>query len=368
MTKQVTTFVDTTQARVLILSKDDGSIACWIHDPITYHTWPNFSPYGVFECATRTIARLNNLTIVRNNKNCSMLGPCNYYGNLESAHLNMYTIVIENGVPIWYSHPVTTTMLCMGILPFIDNLATITWAYWKSGISYRNNDQTSAKARGSLFPNPGVLELDRPSVHLKSFDATKVNLELYGARLVNNSQPFLLTNKYVASIDDLRPVSYLFESGYAQSQMDNKIGMFVERHDFPQTMTPLDENCSGYVMLGRYVSETHMAFIAVQIPFGWTLIVDSGCIHGDTTLIGKYMMAMTTNHEVMNKADSVFIEDKNSRCVSFIHDTDGAPYKNDDVSVTYNNLTGLERINSDLLPSIRGKLIFNPFDPGYWEF
>ena len=47
--------------------------------------------------------------------------------------------------------------------------------------------------------------------------------------------------------------------------------------------------------------------IAVRIPFGCTLIVEKGRIHGDANIKGMYMMAMTSDHNLMNTADAVFM-------------------------------------------------------------
>jgi hypothetical protein len=47
--------------------------------------------------------------------------------------------------------------------------------------------------------------------------------------------------------------------------------------------------------------------IAVPIPFGCTLIVEKGSIHGDSNLKGLYAMAMTCDHNLMNTADAVFM-------------------------------------------------------------
>jgi hypothetical protein len=56
-------------------------------------------------------------------------------------------------------------------------------------------------------------------------------------------------------------------------------------------------------MLGREVTandgRSHLELIACPVPFGFTLLVDVGSIHGDSTLTGLYMMAMTGNHKAM---------------------------------------------------------------------
>lgn len=51
-----------------------------------------------------------------------------------------------------------------------------------------------------------------------------------------------------------------------------------------------------------------LELIAVRIPYGYTLLVDKGCMHGDTTFRGLYMMGMTSNHVTMSTADTVFLK------------------------------------------------------------
>jgi hypothetical protein len=69
----------------------------------------------------------------------------------------------------------------------------------------------------------------------------------------------------------------------------------------------VEESCGGYVMLGRYDHQHRLVLIALPITYGYTLLVDVGCIHGDSTMTGLHMMAMTGDHEAMNTADTVFL-------------------------------------------------------------
>lgn len=84
--------------------------------------------------------------------------------------------------------------------------------------------------------------------------------------------------------------------------------MFIERHEFIQAITPMNTNCSGFVILGRINESNVLELITIIIPFGYTLLVEPWAIHGDSTLVGMYMMAMTGNHNAMKTADTVFIK------------------------------------------------------------
>lgn len=80
----------------------------------------------------------------------------------------------------------------------------------------------------------------------------------------------------------------------------------------------MNEQCGGFVTIGRETAES-LELVALPVPFGYTLLVDVGSIHGDSTLTGMYMMAMTGNHRAMRTADTVFI--KNPETKTNVHFT-----------------------------------------------
>jgi len=88
----------------------------------------------------------------------------------------------------------------------------------------------------------------------------------------------------------------------------------------------MDPTCSGYVLLGRMVSDKAKAdecvlqLCAVQIPFGCTLIVRAHTIHGDAALTGKFLMAMTSNHHTMQQADTVLVKPENALTAVQVHE------------------------------------------------
>ena len=94
----------------------------------------------------------------------------------------------------------------------------------------------------------------------------------------------------------------------------NGSGAFIERHEFIQAITPMNKECSGFVILGCEVTKgDNLELVACPVPFGYTLLVDVGSIHGDSTLTGLYMMAMTGNNVAMKTADSVFLKHRETK-------------------------------------------------------
>ena len=100
-----------------------------------------------------------------------------------------------------------------------------------------------------------------------------------------------------------------------------KQGLFIEFHDFTQIITPLHKSAGGFVILTRPSDEKLLEhepyykpkgqgtfdMIAVEIPFGCTLIIEKGSIHGDSNLKGMHMMAMTCDPDLMHTCDAVFL-------------------------------------------------------------
>lgn len=353
--------------RYLIMDGEAGYVVCRLHNG--HNTVPKLSEARVFESASRTILRMNNLCVFRGIPGASMVGPLNYYGNLENPHLYNYTISIDGGTAQFIRHhpyhPVPGITMDK-VVPA--SFATQCSYKWRSGHSNAKNQPKIPRTTqaDSLFPNPGelILSVD-DSIRQPSFDARGYDLTPYRARLVNNNTPFHITHEALPSKDYYRVISYFYQPKYKDWQVNNGSGIFLEYHQFTQTMTPLDSSCTGFVTLARVLGNK-MEFISVQIPYGWTLIISDGCIHGDTTLKGHYIMCMTSDHTTMATADTVFLRNKhgknlditetNSKNISQQLIEDGPLY-------VYNeDTTGLVNMKQRLHEE---DLVYNPFSKGY---
>jgi hypothetical protein len=304
---------------LLFLGGENGTVACRIHGDETSSRFPRFSENWTVECATRTLLRMRNLKAVRGGQSGTcMVGPTDYYGNLETPNNYAYSIRIQEG------HPrITRNELADGnnqviLNPIDPTCVTRVDAEWLTGQSDKEKIQGIADILrhnsgqsvfgNSLFPNPGLLLINTNlPIKLKYFDSRRTNLEGFKARLVKNDSPFRIVDFPLESKNEFRVVGYHYEPGYAAFQVQNGGGLFLETHDFSQTMTPLDSNAGGFITLGRY-NNGKLKLIAITIPFGYTLLVDKGCIHGDTTFHGNYMMSMTSDHLTMQTADTVFLK------------------------------------------------------------
>lgn len=370
--------------RALPLDGGNGSVMCRMHLQQATGTIPSFSEGMRLESATRSLLRMKNLTAVRGGPGHSMVGPADYYTNLERPHQQQYTIEIDRGIPQFHSQPVPITPAPQSSLkPLKDAMMTQVSVNWVSGreanlrerkAHYESSRPTFGE---SLFPTSGILEIKSASDHvvLPSFDPRNVDLSSFKARLVANNAPFQITSEPLPEADEYRAVSFFYDPGYASHQIEQGGGLFLEAHDFSQTMTPLDSEAKGYVTLGKW-NDAHDALdlIAIQVPYGYTLIIDKDCIHGDATLDGMFMMCMTSNHVSMETANTVFLKHPDTkRNITFdVSPIDIITPEAEPSSslaprpyVLYQDHTqqDLQRLVNKMA---KWDLIFNPFSMGFW--
>jgi hypothetical protein len=315
--KQAITSNDVT--RLQFLDGEKGSVACRVHGSSIARPIPNLSKAYTIEYSVGSRLRMQNLIAVRGVPGEGMIGPGDYYGNWYNSDKHCFSISIENGFPTIYQHKLQD--------PSREPRREIThedttdvrvhWTCGKDILEIKKKkeeyqDADKPATGDSLFKDAGILEIhSHGAIHLKKVDTKEVDLTPFKARLVDNKIPFRITKDRIHKRDIWRAVSYQFDSAYAKRQVEHGGGLFLETHNFAQSMTPLDQSAGGYVMLAKWKTQCEkdiLQMIAVRIPFGSTLLVEQGCIHGDTTLNGMYMMCMTSNHVTMSSADTVFLK------------------------------------------------------------
>jgi len=207
-----------------------------------------------------------------------------------------------------------------------------------------SSSNTNVRSDDSLFEYPGVLEFDTEELSfLPLTEAHTYDLSSFHAQVVPNDQPFAFNR---AGVDDyehaqhrLRVITYCYGPRYVSDYLMAGNGIFIERHDFIQSITPMLPTCGGAVLLGRLVDidddddvekeeeekekekeagglpprqKQALQLIAVRVPFGYTLLVEPQSIHGDSLMTGMFLMSMTGNHVAMATADTVFMKHKES--------------------------------------------------------
>lgn len=295
--------------KILKLKGDEGTVECKVRG-ISAKKIPQLSKFGTAEFIYRSRLRMRNLTAVRGKEEGSrMVGPLDYYGNLERPDKHFYTIQIDDlGRPQILAKRKAGTPHPQTFKESPEGKTTVVDAEWMSGRELKKeNKPTSGE---SLFPNSGILKLGDAHLELKKVqDPTALDLSSFKARLVKNDTPFQITSYRIPASDEYRAVSYHYEGGYAEDQIKRGGGLFLETHTFAQSITPLFNESRGFVTLGKWTEDKkQLELIGIEIPFGYTLIIEKDCIHGDANLKGKFLMTMTSDHTTMQKADTVFLK------------------------------------------------------------
>ena len=188
--------------------------------------------------------------------------------------------------------------------------------------------------------------------------------------MVKNDIPFAFNQEFIKKFEHaqhkLRTITYDYGSKYLEDYLMPNNGIFIEKHEFIQSITPINNNCNGFVILGREINNT-LEFIAVHISFGYTLLIEPFCIHGDSTLKGMYMMAMTGNHTAMNTADTVLVKNYITGKNVVVKSDTKIGEGNNDVIMTSDkcSLQQIKKIDSNLKIKINNELDF--ISSLYWK-
>lgn len=247
------------------------------------------------ECCARTISNIKNLYIFRGEGHGSMSGPHEYYGHLLPTA--PFTIP--------FYAPAATSPEARP-LPHFD-------AQWHAHCLENNDD--------SLFPHPGLLFLNTKQCNINLPDISWANLPLFNVALYNNAAENMQFDQrqiaqYSHTQHKLRLITYIWGNKYMEDYVLRGNGVFIEQHEFIQTISPTNTSCGGFVILARWCGG-QMILGKVTIPYGYTLLIHPFALHGDSNLIGKHVMAMTGNHEAMATADTVFIKNIYGENISF---------------------------------------------------
>jgi len=354
-----------------------------------------------FECASRTLANLYNLQTVRGpiledgqlDLASAMSGPHEYYGYIDPLEYHVLDI-FARGPTFFKCDPPKTALLKKRDLPekFIYQVKDSNWirgrdvtdtemkkynlVYQAEEESYmaegsclessikilpkapppsKQKPSSNQKSDDSLFDYPGVLELEESELVLTLVtDPQNYDLSTFNASVVPNGEPWSfnrdLVKKYEHAQHKLRVVTYNYGEDYVEKYLMKGNGIFIEDHEFIQSISPLDKTCGGFVILGRRVKpekseNTILELIAIALPYGFTLLVDAMSIHGDSALTGTYVMSMTGNHIAMGTANTVFLKTKKtSKNTPVYAKTECARtvYPKTDLALTSNQLSLVE--------------------------
>ncbi len=297
----------------------NGAMVCKLF--ANYYT---VSELHKLEAATRTLSNLYNLHATRGilgphglEFKTSMTGPHHYGGFIYPT--DWHTIDTASMTYRKVEPPLSVPALEELPDEYKKRFASGTYE-WKSGRSLASElidvdtgkPVTAGLTADSLFELPGMLTLPEQVMKLNIIEEPyKYDLRQYHAQVVKNEEPWCfdqeLVSKFPHAQHKLRIVTYNYGDDYVPEYLNKGSGIFIERHDFIQAITPMNEKCGGFAMVGKE-DKDGLELVGIKVPYGYTLLVDSGAIHGDSTMTGLYMMAMTGHHGAMATADTVFMK------------------------------------------------------------
>jgi hypothetical protein len=210
-----------------------------------------------------------------------------------------------------------------------------------------------------LFDYPGILELPQPKLKFTLLtDAYNYDLSPFRAQVVPNNQPFAFNLELVKTHEHaqhrLRVVTYnygkkyetiifqfalfpwfclidityyaclhiVFVSYYPDYVLPGN-GVFIERHDFIQCITPMSPDCGGFVLIGRERMERsadskslgqsgELELMAVTIPFGYTVCAYSrfgfaflvcGILYCESQILPEFHLMIPSPHYCLGTVD-----------------------------------------------------------------
>ncbi|QRN04009.1 hypothetical protein GH742_09080 [Legionella sp. MW5194] len=232
-----------------------------------------------------------------------LMTTTHYYGTVESGH--------EVSMSKLIGKYITRNAVCTFASPGHDFPGELTLsAQWH----HRDKEHGTSGRDASVFGSLGVFAVgdNHPSIDFPLVNALSVSplfLQAYGAAIVPVEETFRLPKSKEKSLTTLHVTEYTWKNNSRQYinnyvlQQHGGGGLFIETHPFPHIFTPLSPECGGGVILGRKVEDQYR-FVAFQITYGYSLVIKSNVIHGDSFFHGPYAIALSETAF----ADSVLIK------------------------------------------------------------
>lgn len=180
-------------------------------------------------------------------------------------------------------------------------------------------DEKQAKTGNdaNTFGASGTLEVIDPpeAIRIPVVDARLLSADYlahYGATLVPANTT---VHGFNASPYPLAVVTYSVHPDYTKKYLfdENKGGgAFIERHIPPHAWMPLHPDCGGALILGNRVEKDEYKLLAVNIPFGYALVLKGNALHADSFLVGDYAMVLSATEDKGAQVSTVIFRKPNN--------------------------------------------------------
>ncbi|ODC02606.1 hypothetical protein BFW38_02620 [Terasakiispira papahanaumokuakeensis] len=221
---------------------------------------------------------------------------------------------IDKGTTSWYFNPDQVTPLVpvspsQSPTPYVDVQAQ--WLNTQQALE--QNIRVEHGGSANTFGGVGTL-LVPPAFQIPTVMATPETVRHYGLTLIDRDEVLACESRDY----EIVMMRYTYTPEYKKDflmQPQGGGGIFVETHNFPHIHIPLNEQCGGYIVIGKRLSDGNTYhFTAFQIPYGKALYTPAYTIHGDGTLVGEY--GITVADSAFVQADTVLIYNQKTKTMA----------------------------------------------------
>lgn len=115
--------------------------------------------------------------------------------------------------------------------------------------------------------------------------ATNYKLNYYLCSLIEDGDVFKLENNNIIQNFYIKVGENYLKDYILQSKLGD--GLYIEKHNAPHFHQPLNNKCTGYLILGK-IKRDELILTAFSIPYGKAVYTPSNIFHCDACLIGDY--------------------------------------------------------------------------------
>ena len=159
----------------------------------------------------------------------------------------------------------------------------------KITIQIKDTDETVQMDNNILGKNSFIF-IENEILKIPIEVATDEKLNYYFSNLIENGDIFKLYNKSDIQNLTIQVGPNYFRDYILQEGLGN--GLYIETHDTPHFHQPLNNNCSGYLILGK-IKRDELIITAFKIPFGKAVYMPPHTYHCDACLVGEYNVIYT---------------------------------------------------------------------------
>lgn len=172
-----------------------------------------------------------------------------------------------------------------------------------NGLWIKNIDNNKTFLNNNILGNNGLFIIDNNEDIYIPIESN-IYLSYYGAILLKNGDSFNLNNNKILPLFKMNigknyVKNYLLDEKYGG-------GFYIEYHDLPHYHQPVNENSSGFIILGN-LKNNSLFLTSFKIPYKHALFIPSNILHSDAYLIGEYNVI----YGKTNKYSTVIFKNKN---------------------------------------------------------